>query len=66
MAEAAKRSILVDPACYELAHAFIEDDKRVDATEANIMDLSQDIQTAIEDWFFSREFHGGERGGDAR
>ena len=48
------RKYTVDPKSYELAEHFAQDVKP-GLTEAELRDLSQDIQEAVEDWFEIRE-----------
>ncbi len=59
------RKIGVDPDCVELARKFLVDaltgsvisEKQV---EADLQSLSEDIQTAIEDWFSMHPINGRE------
>ena len=42
------RTILVDTECYSLAQRFTHDNQS--ATKAQVMDLAQTIQSAIDNW----------------
>lgn len=46
MVEQRSKDPLVDPECYELARHFLPK-----GTEVQLMDLANDIQHAVEDWF---------------
>jgi hypothetical protein len=43
----------VDPDCVELARKFLAEVYVVEAPSESIQSLSEDIQAAIEDWFFA-------------
>ena len=48
------RNFSVDTKSYELAEHFAQDEAPP-LTEAELRDLAQDIQEAVEDWFANRE-----------
>ncbi len=50
---ATPRKLSYDSECEKLARHFLTD--KPDATDADAADLAQDIQDAIEDWFFANE-----------
>lgn len=48
-----------DSRCSDLAEVFLADES--DVTPADIADLAQTIQTAIEDWLGSRDLSSAEK-----